>query len=98
MEYISDQAQRAKIGQIQDASQITKYEDLLQQEVDLTAEHGMLRYAGLIAVTTPTVKEFDTTVAAIEQAAIRASCETRLLAGQQAVAFITSAPPIARRI
>lgn len=98
MEYISDRAQRAKIGQIQDASQTAEYEDVLRQEADLTAGHGVLRYTGLIAVTAPTVEELDTAVAAIEQAAIQASCETRRLVGQQAVAFTAAALPIARRI
>jgi len=98
VEYISDQAQRAKIGQIQDASQTAEYEDVLRQEADLTAGHGVLRYTGLIAVTAPTIEELDTAVAAIEQSAIQASCETRLLVGQQAQAFTAAALPLARRI
>ena len=46
----SDQAQRAKIGQIEDASQTAEYHDVLQQEADLTAGYGILRYTGLIAI------------------------------------------------
>lgn len=69
MEYIRDRARRAKIGQIQDASQTAEYEDVLRQEANLTAGHRVLRYTGLIAVTAPTVEELDTAVAAIEQAA-----------------------------
>jgi hypothetical protein len=91
VEHISDQAQRAKIGQIEDASQTAEYHDVLQQEADLTAGHGILRYTGLIAVSAPTVEELDAAVAAIEQAAIQASCETRLLVGQQAAAFTAAA-------
>ncbi|GAA2528041.1 SCO6880 family protein [Rarobacter incanus] len=72
VEHISDQAQRAKIGQIEDASQTAEYHDVLQQEADLTAGHGILRYTGLIAVSAPTVEELDAAVAAIEQAAIQA--------------------------
>ena len=98
VEYISDRAQRAKIGQIEDASQSAEYQDVLRQEGDLTAGHGLLRYTGLIAVTAPTVEELDSAVAAIEQAAIQASCETRLLVGQQAAAFTAAALPLARRI
>ena len=37
-------------------------------------------------------------VAAIEQAAIQASCETRLLVGQQAAAFTAAALPLSRRV
>ena len=79
VEHISDQAQRAKIGQIEDASQTAEYHDVLQQEADLTAGHGILRYTGLIAISAPTIEELDAHVAAIEQAAIQASCEIRLL-------------------
>ena len=98
VEHISDQAQRAKIGQIEDASQTAEYHDVLQQEADLTAGHGILRYTGLIAVSAPTVEELDAAVAAIEQAAIQASCETRLLVGQQAAAFTAAALPLCRLV
>ena len=37
VEHISDQAQRAKIGQIEDSAQTAEYHDVLQQEADLTA-------------------------------------------------------------
>lgn len=98
VEHISDAAQRAKIGQIEDAAQTAEYHDVLQQEADLTAGHGILRYTGLISVSAPTVDELDAAVAAIEQAAIQASCETRLLVGQQAAAFTAAALPLCRRI
>ncbi|MBX4421192.1 PrgI family protein, partial [Mycobacterium tuberculosis] len=65
---------------------------------DLTAGHGILRYTGLIAVSAPTGEELDAAVAAIEQAAIQASCETRLLVGQQAAAFTAAALPLCRRV
>ena len=86
------------IGQIEDAAQTAEYHDVLQQEADLTAGHGILRYTGLIAVSAPTVEELDAGVAAIEQAAIQASCETRLLVGQQAAAFTAAALPLCRRV
>jgi hypothetical protein len=98
VEYISDATQRARIGQIEDASQSAEYRDVLRQEADLTAGHGVLRYTGLIAVTAPSTNELDTAVAAIEQAAIQASCETRLLVGQQAQAFTAAALPLCRRL
>ncbi|GAB3764832.1 SCO6880 family protein [Microlunatus parietis] len=98
VEHISDQAQRAKIGQIEDAAQTAEYHDVLQQEADLTAGHGVLRYTGLISVSASTVEELDAAVAAIEQTAIQASCETRLLVGQQAAAFTAAALPLCRRI
>ena len=95
-ELISDAAQRSKMGQIEDASQTAEYGDVLQQEADLTAGHGVLRYTGLISVSAPTQDELDTAIAAIEQAAIQASCETRRLVGQQAQGFTVAALPLCR--
>ncbi len=95
-EYLSDAAQRQRIGQIEDASQTAEFQDVLQQEADLTAGHGILRYTGLISVSARTADELDGAVAAIEQAAIQASCETRLLVGQQAQAFTAAALPLCR--
>ena len=97
-EYISDANQRAKIGQIEDASQTAEYHDVLQQEADLTAGHGVLRYTGLISVSAPSVDELEAAVSAVEQAAIQASCETRRLVGQQAQAFAVAALPLARTV
>jgi hypothetical protein len=95
-EYISDAAQRQRIGQIEDASQTAELQDVLQQEAELTAGHGVLRYTGLISVSARTADDLDAAVAAIEQAAIQASCETRLLVGQQAQAFNAAALPLGR--
>lgn len=97
-EYISDAAQRAKIGQIEDAQQTAEFQDVLQQEADLTAGHGALRYTGLLAISAFTPHELDAAVAEIEQAAIQASCETRRLVGQQAQAFVAAALPLCRGI
>lgn len=71
---------------------------MLQQEADLTAGHGILPYTGLIAVSAPSVEELDAAVAAIEQAAIQASCETQLLVGQQASEFTAAPLPLCRRV
>src|SRR5690625_2598947 len=98
VEHISDAAQRRRIGQIEDAAQTAEYEDVLQQEADLTAGHGVLRVTGLVAVSAPTDEELDAAVSAIEQAAIQASCETRRLVGQQAAAFTAAALPLARHV
>ena len=97
-EYISDAAQRQKIGQIEDAQQTAEYQDVLQQEADLTAGHGVLRCTGLVAVSASDPDELERGVAAIEQAAIQASCETRRLWGQQAQGFGAAALPLNRPI
>jgi hypothetical protein len=97
-EYISDAAQRQRIGQIQDAQQSAEYQDVLQQEADLTAGHGILRATGLIAISAPDLQDLERAVAEIEQAAIQASCETRRLWGQQAQAFSAAALPLCRSV
>lgn len=94
--YLSDATQRARIGQIEDAEQTAEYRDVLQQEADLLAGHGILRYVGLLAISAPTPEELDAAVATVEQAAIQASCETRRLVGQQAQAFTAAALPLCR--
>jgi len=93
-EHLANQTQRAKIGQIEDATQTAAYQDVLQQEADLTAGHGIMRFTGLIAISAPTPDQLQAEQAAIEQAAIQAACETRLLVGQQATAFTAAALPL----
>ncbi|MFT4264099.1 MAG: PrgI family protein [Nocardioides sp.] len=97
-EHISDAAQRQRIGQIEDARQSAEYDDVLQQEADLTAGHGILRTTGLIAVSAEDLEELERAVADIEQAAIQASCETRRLWGQQAQSFSAAALPLCRQV
>lgn len=97
-ELISDAAQRRKIGQVEDAASSAELDDVLQQEADLTAGHGVLRVSGLVSVSAPTVEDLDTAVAAVEQAALQASCETRRLVGQQAQAFTAAALPLCRSV
>jgi hypothetical protein len=97
-EYISDATQRHRIGQIEDAQHSAEYQDVLQQEADLTAGHGILRTTGLIAISAPEPEELERAVATIEQVAIQASCETRRLWGQQAQAFAAAALPLCRTI
>jgi hypothetical protein len=97
-DYISDAAQRQRIGQIEDAQQMAEYQDVLQQEADLTAGHGVLRCTGLVTVSSSDPDELERAVAAVEQAAIQASCETRRLWGQQAQGFAVAALPLARQV
>lgn len=97
-EYISDAAQRQRIGQIEDAQQSAEYNDVPQQEADLASGHGILRTTGLIAVSTQDPDELERAVTDIQQAAIQASCETRRLWGQQAQAFSAAALPLCRAV
>lgn len=95
-EMIADAAQRRKIGQVEDTQASAEFQDVLQQESELTAGHGILRVVGLVSVSAPTPGELDAAVAQIEQAAIQSSCETRKLVGQQAQAFTAAALPLCR--
>ena len=97
-EMIADAAQRRKIGQVEDTQASAEFQDVLQQESELTAGHGILRVIGLVSVSAPTISELDAAVAQIEQAAIQSSCETRKLVGQQAQAFTAAALPLCRTI
>jgi len=97
-EHLADAAQRQRIGQIDDAAQDAEYADVLQQEADVTAGHGILRVTGLLTVTAPDPDELERAVASTEQAAIQANCETRRLWGQQAQAFTAAALPLCRRV
>lgn len=97
-EMIADAAQRRKIGQVEDTQASAEFQDVLQQESELTAGHGILRVVGLVSVSAPTPGELDAAVAQIEQAAIQSSCETRKLVGQQAQAFTAAALPLCRTI
>lgn len=95
-EHLSDRAQRARIGQIEDAAISAEYADVLQQEADLAAGAGILRYTAFVTATATSPEELDAAIAAIEQAAVQASCETRRLYGQQAQAFAAAALPLCR--
>jgi hypothetical protein len=97
-EYLADSAGRVRFGQLDDARHGAEYSDVLQQEADLTAGHGILNYTGLITITAPTLDALETAIATIEQAAIQASCETRRLVGQQAQGFAAAALPLARSL
>lgn len=96
--HVSDSTQRAKIGQIEDASMSAEYADVLQREAELTRGHGILRRAGFIAVSGTDPDELAAGCAVIEQAAIQASLETRRAYGQQAQAFAAAALPLCRGI
>ena len=84
------------MGQIEDAERTAEFQDVLQQESDLTSEYGGLRCTGLISVPARTEDHLEEAVSAIEQAAVQASCETRRLVGQQAQAFGVAALPLCR--
>ena len=97
-EAVTDSAQRAKIGQIQDLSDRQQYEDVLTREQALIAGHADMEFSGFLTVTAASRDELSAAVAQIEQAASQASCETRVLFGRQAQGFVVGALPLARSV
>jgi len=97
-EAITDSAQKAKVGQIQDLSDHQEYEDVLTREQALIAGHGDMEFSGFVTVTAPSHDELVTAVSQIEQAIGQASCETRVVYGRQAQGFVVSALPFARSV
>lgn len=91
--HITEAAQRAKVGQIEDATQTAELDDVLAQEADLAAGHGVLRATGLLTITAGSAEDLEHDVAAVEQVAVQAGCETRRLWGQQATALGAVAAP-----
>ena len=98
VEYQTDAAQRDKLGQLTDFAAEQEWADVTQRERDLVAGHGDLRFAGFLTITASTLDNLRADQAAVEQAAIQAGCETRLLRGQQAQAFVAAALPLCRGI
>jgi hypothetical protein len=97
-EAITDSAQRAKIGQIQDLSDHQQYEDVITREQALIAGHADMEFSGFLVVTAPSRDELSAAVAQIEQAVSQSSCETRVLYGRQAQGFVVAALPLARSV
>ena len=97
-EAVTDSAQRAKIGQIQDLSDRQQYEDVLIREQALIAGHADMEFSGFVTVTAASPDELSAAVAQIEQAASQSSCETRVLYGRQAQGFVVAALPLGRSV
>ena len=98
VEYLTDSAQKARIGNIADLSDAKELNDVLERESALIAGHADIRFTGLIAVTANTKDELDSALSQIQGAATQSGCETRRLFGQQARAFTASALPLARKV
>ena len=62
-------------------------------ELKTTPQLQSMQRAGVVLSSA-----LDAAVAAVEQAAIQASCETRRLVGQQAAAFTAAALPLTRPV
>jgi hypothetical protein len=97
-EMITDSHQRAKIGQIADLSDRQEYDDVVARERALISGHADMAFSGFLAVTAGSEDELAAAVSQVERAATQAACETRVLYGQQAQAFVVAALPFARSV
>lgn len=98
VEHAADAAQRQRIGQIEDEATRAEVADLQRREAELVAGHGDLRFTGLVTVSASSEAELEDRCVALETAAAQAMCEVRRLVGQQGVAFLASALPLARGV
>jgi hypothetical protein len=97
VEYVTDAAQKARIGQIADLSDTQEYNDVLDRERALIAGHSDFRFSGFVTVTAPTKTELDAAVSQLQRASTQCGCEARVLCGQQARAFTVAALPLGRK-
>ncbi|MGH8994636.1 MAG: SCO6880 family protein [Acidimicrobiales bacterium] len=97
-EAISDSAQKAKIGQIQDLSDQQEYQDIVDRERALISGHADVEFSGFIAISAPSEDMLSAAVSQIERAASQSACETRILYGRQTQGFVVAALPLAREV
>jgi hypothetical protein len=97
-DYLSDQVNRDRRGQIIDYTSVQELEDVNQRERELVSGHGELRFAAFIAVSAPSEDELSAAVDEITNAAIESYCEVRVLWGEQSTGFAAAALPLCRGI
>jgi hypothetical protein len=95
-EMLTEASTKARIGQIADLADAQHMADLEAREQALICGHADMVFSGFVTVTAPTRAELNTAVAQVERAATAAGCETQLVYGAQAQAFVTAALPLGR--
>lgn len=98
VQYVTDAAQKARLGALADAADAQEHADVLDREQALLAGHADVRFTGLITVTAADREALETAVAEVARAAIHCGCETRRVHGRQARAFAAGALPLARKV
>lgn len=98
VEYVTDAAQKARIGQLADLSDAQEYHDVLDRERALIAGHADFKFSGFVAVTATTKDQLDAAVAGVHRAITQCGCEARVMHGQQARAFTVAALPLGRKV
>jgi len=97
-EAITDTGHKAKVGQIQDLSDVQEYQDLLQREQALIGGHADVEFSGFVTVTAGSEEGLTQAVALMERAAGQSGCETRVLYGRQSQGFVVAALPLGRSV
>jgi hypothetical protein len=97
-EAITDAGHKAKVGQVQDLSDVQEYNDLLKREQALIGGHADVQFSGLITVTASSEEGLTQAVALIERSAGQSGCETRRLYGRQSQGFVVGALPLGRGV
>ncbi len=97
-EAITDAGHKAKVGQVQDLSDVQEYNDLLKREQALIGGHADVQFSGFISVTASSEEGLTQAVALIERSAGQSGCETRVLYGRQSQGFVVGALPLGRSV
>jgi len=95
-EAITDAGHKARVGQVQELSDVQEYNDLLKREQALIGGHADVEFSGFITVTAAGEEELTAAVALIERSAGQSGCETRVLYGRQSQSFVVGALPLGR--
>jgi hypothetical protein len=97
-EAITDTGHKAKVGQVQDLSDVQEYNDLLKREQALIGGHADVEFSGFVTVTAGSEEGLTQAVALIERSAGQSGCETRVLYGRQSQGFVVGALPLGRSV
>jgi hypothetical protein len=98
VEYLTEAQQSARIGRLADLSSEQEYSDVITRERALTAGHADLRFSGFVCITATTHERLIASFGSLERAASQCGCETRVLFGQQAAAFVVAGLPLGRAV
>jgi Putative type VII ESX secretion system translocon, EccE len=95
-EMLTDAVTKARIGQIADLADAQHMADLDAREQALICGHADLVFSGFVTITAGTKARLVSALSQVERAATAAGCETQVVYGAQAQAFVTAALPLGR--
>jgi hypothetical protein len=95
-EMLTDSVTKARIGQIADLADAQHMADLDVREQALICGHADMVFSGFVTITAGTKARLVSALSQVERAATAAGCETQVVYGAQAQAFVTAALPLGR--